>query len=296
MNSQSSRQNDTARLGRVIVKHARDALIDDMQIDSQWRELNYPQRPDFQKAQAEYDAFASALTAAGAELCYLPTDSSTGLDSRLYPRDAAVMCQRGAILCFSMGKMARRAEPAAIQRELERLRIPVCGIIERTGQLEGGDVVWLSDRILAVGLGYRTNSGGIEQLRTLLAGLIDELIIVPLPHWRGPADVFHLMSMISPIDSNLAAVYSPLLPVPFRERLLELGIDLIEVPDAEFDTQACNLLALAPREVLMLDGNPVTQSRLVAAGVSVHIYRGTEISLTGGGGPTCLTRPIERFI
>ncbi len=272
----------------------RDALIDEQQVDKQWRELNYPERPALPAALAEYDAFADALKAAGAELCFLPADDQTGLDS-LYPRDAAVMCDRGAILC-SMGKAARRNEPAALQETLANLNVPVAGQISGTGLLEGGDVVWLGQRTLAVGLGYRTNLEGIEQLRSILNGLIDELIIVPLPHWHGPNDVFHLMSMISPIDADLAAVYSPLLPVPFRERLLRLGISLVEVPDDEFESQACNILALAPRQALMPDGNPVTRSRLVAAGATVNVYHGNEISLKGGGGPTCLTRPIERFI
>ncbi|MDH3646472.1 MAG: arginine deiminase family protein [Gammaproteobacteria bacterium] len=288
-----TRQNDTAPLARVIVKHARDALIDDRQIDAQWRELNYPARPDLSAALAEYDEFVAALNKAGAELYLLPPDENTGLDS-LYPRDAAVMCEHGAILC-SMGKAARRGEPAALKSMFRRLEIPVCGEISGAGLLEGGDVVWLGEQILAVGLGYRTNAEGIEQLRELLTGVIDELIVVPLPHWRGPNDVFHLMSMISPIDSDLAAVYSPLLPVPFRERLLSLGIELVEIPDTEFATQACNILALGPRNVLIPDGNPQTQSRLVDANVAVHVYRGTEISQKGGGGPTCLTRPLERY-
>ena len=268
----ATRQNDTSQLGRVIIKHASDALIDDVHIDAQWRELNYPERPALEAAKLEYDAFAQALSESGAELCYLPTDESTGLDS-LYPRDAAIMCERGAIMC-SMGKTARRGEPAALKPMFGRLDIPVHGEISGAGLLEGGDVVWLRERTLAVGLGYRTNAQGIEQLRELLKGLADELIVVPLPHWRGANDVFHLMSMISPVDTNLAAVYSPLLPVPFRQRLLELGISFVEIPDSEFETQACNILATAPRKVLLPDGNPLTKSRLLEAGVSVQVYRG----------------------
>ena len=201
------RQNETGRLGRVIVKHVRDAFVDEQRVDTQWRELNYPNRPDFPTAIAEYDAFADTLTAAGAELCFLPPDDTTGLDS-LYPRDAAVTCDHGVILC-SMGKPARRGEPAALRRYLDRLDIPVCGEIAGTGLLEGGDVVWLGERILAVGQGYRTNAEGIAQLRAILRDVVDEIIVVPLPHWHGPDDVFHLMSIISPIDTDLAAVYSP---------------------------------------------------------------------------------------
>ena len=147
---------------------------------------------------------------------------------------------------------------------------------------------------IAVGRGYRTNDEGIRQLRQLTAELIDELIVVALPHWQGPNDVLHLMSLISPVDYNLALVYSKLLPVPFREWLLAWGIKLLEIPDAEYDSMGCNVLAVAPRKCIMLAGNPRTKAMLVNEGVEVWEYEGEEISRKGAGGPTCLTRPILR--
>jgi N-dimethylarginine dimethylaminohydrolase len=123
-----------------------------------------------------------------------------------------------------------------------------------------------------------------------------DVITVPLPHYRGPSDVFHLMSIISPVASDLAVVYSPLMPVPFREWLIVRGIELVEVPDAEFDTMGANVLAIAPRQCVMVEGNPVTRTRLESAGASVVEYDGREISLKGGGGPTCLTRPLARSV
>ena len=144
-------------------------------------------------------------------------------------RDAAVVCDRGVILC-SMGKPQRLGEPAAQEAALRALGYPIAGTIQPPGRLEGGDVVWLDERTMAVGRGYRTNDDGIAQLRRLLGDSIDDLIVVALPHWRGPGDVFHLMSIVSPVDRDLAVVYSPLMPVPFRERLLARGICLVEVP------------------------------------------------------------------
>ena len=154
--------------------------------------------------------------------------------------------------------------------------------------------MWLDERTIAVGRGYRTNAAGIEQLHALLGDSVDEVIAVALPHWRGPDDVFHLMSVISPIDRDLALVYSPLMSVPFRERLLERGMTLVEVPDDEFATMGANVLALAPRRCVMLAGNPKTRARLERAGAEVFEYDGQEISVKGGGGPTCLTRPLAR--
>ena len=119
---------------------------------------------------------------------------------------------------------------------------------------------------------------------------------MPLPHWQGPGDVFHLMSILSPVDDDLAVVYSPLMPVPFRERLLARGMQFVEVPDEEFDSMGANVLAIAPRRCIMVAGNPRTRALLERARAEVLVYSGAEISLKGGGGPTCLTRPIGRSV
>ena len=153
-------------------------------------------------------------------------------------------------------------------------------------------MTWLDRRTLAVGRGYRTSAGAIERVASLLPDV--DVLEVPLPHWRGPSDVFHLMSMLSPLAEDLLLVYSPLLPVPFREELLARGFELVEVPDEEFDSQGCNVLAVAPRVAVALEGNPESRRRMEAAGVEVHVFTGREISLPGCGGPTCLTRPLER--
>lgn len=284
--------SEVGALRRLVVKHARDAFSSQAAIDAEWRALSFTAPPRFSRALGEYDALLALLVDTGTEILRLPRAEGVGLDS-IYVRDASVVCKHGVILC-RMGKPQRGAEPAVQGRAFQSLGIPVVGAIADPGRLEGGDVVWLDARTVAVGRGYRTNDEGIRQLRGLLADSIDELIVVALPHWRGTADVFHLMSVISPIDRDLAVVYSPLLPVPFRERLLDRGIRLVEVPDEEFDTMGANVLALAPRRCVMLSGNPRTRGRLEEAGADVREYIGSEISLKGGGGPTCLTRPIER--
>jgi N-dimethylarginine dimethylaminohydrolase len=196
-----------------------------------------------------------------------------------------------------MGKPQRADEPASQQSALRAIDGPpplIVGTIQSPGKLEGGDVVWLDSRTVAVGCGYRTNEEGIRQFQHLLGDSIDELLIVPLPHWRGPSEVLHLMSLVSPVDRDLAVVYSPLMPVTFRERLQERGIALVEVPDTEFETMGTNVLALAPRRCLVLAGNSRTRAALELAGAEVIEYEGMEISVKGAGGPTCLTRPLSR--
>ncbi len=283
--------SEVGRLRRVVLKHVREAFGGPQAIAAEWQALNFTAPPDFSRALAEYDGFMECLASTGARIDLLPAAPGAGLDS-VYVRDASVVSHSGLILCH-MGKRQRAPEPAAQGQAFQEWSIRQHGRIEAPGKLEGGDVVWLDAKTLVVGRGYRTNPEGIRQLRALLDPSV-EVIVVPLPHWRGAGDVFHLMSIISPVDQDVAVVYSPLLPVPFRELLLERGVHLVEVPDEEFDTMGANVLALSPRRALMVDGNPRTRARLEQAGAEVLVYQGQEISVKGGGGPTCLTRPIER--
>jgi N-dimethylarginine dimethylaminohydrolase len=284
-------QSEVGTITRLLLKHARDAFVSQSAIDAQWRALNFTAPPDFAKAIAQYERFLAAVTAAGAETHFLPASGSVGLDS-IYVRDASIVCDRGVVVC-SMGKPLRETEPVALAETYRALGERILGTIVPPGRVEGGDVAWLDSGTLAVGRGYRTNDAGIAQLRQMLGPSI-ELVVVPLPHWRGMNDVFHLMSFLSPVDHNLAVVYSPLMPVTFRELLLERGMALVEVPDQEFDTMGTNVLATAPRRCVMVAGNPVVRRRLEQAGVEIVEYEGSEISLKGGGGPTCLTRPLQR--
>lgn len=286
-------QSEVGSIARLVVKHARDAFRSASAIAGEWQGLNFSSAPDFALAVDEYERFLDILGTAGADIQMLPPAGGVSLDS-IYVRDASVVCDRGVILC-RMGKQQRQAEPAAQGAALRAIGEPILGSIQPPGRLEGGDFVWLDARTAAVGRGYRTNDHGIAQLRALLGDSIDELLVVPLPHWRGEADVFHLMSIFSPIDAGLAVVHARLLPVPFRERLLERDVALVDVPDGEFETMGANVLALAPRRCVMIEGNPVTRARLEQAGVEVIEYRGREISVKGGGGPTCLTRPLRRI-
>ena len=287
-----SSHSESGKLTSLFLKKASAAFINDAHISKYWASLNYLEKPLIEKALAEYEAFEKILKDNGAQIFYFPEDSSVNMDS-IYCRDAAIATTKGMIIC-NMGKEGRKNEPLAQQKAYEAAGIPVLGVIKAPGTIEGGDVAWLDDNTLAVGHTYRTNEQGIQQLTNLLKPLGVKVITAPMPHYKGPSDVFHLMSVLSPIDTNLAVVYSPLMPIVFRNELITRGFELVEVPDTEFDSMGCNVLALAPRTCLMVKGNPITKSRLEAAGCKVIEYEGAEISVKGGGGPTCLTRPITR--
>jgi N-dimethylarginine dimethylaminohydrolase len=287
-------QSEVGKIDGIILKHPRDAFVSQDNVDTQWKRLNYSNPPDYNKAIEEYDYFADLLKTMIPDIHWLPAHESTGLDS-IYVRDSMIVTNAGIILC-NMGKGGRQGEPEACRKFLSETGIPILGEITGDATVEGGDIIWLDDSTLVVGQGYRTNKEGIGQLKQLTAEFINELIVVPLPHWRGRDGVFHLMSMISPVDDDLAVVYSRLLPVPFRELLIDRGIKLLEVPDSEYATMACNVLAVAPRKVITLNGNRHTKQMLKAEGVEVMEYTGEEISRKGAGGPTCLTRSLFRCV
>ncbi|MDQ3822366.1 MAG: arginine deiminase family protein, partial [Actinomycetota bacterium] len=165
-------------------------------------------------------------------------------------------------------------------------------VLDAPALAEGGDTVWLDERTLLVGRGYRTNDAGVDALRAALPGV--EVIAFDLPHLHGPGEVLHLMSLLSPLDVDLAVAYPPLMPVRLVELLAERGVRLVEVPDEEFERMGPNVLALGPRVALAVEGNDETRRRMERAGVDVCVYRGDEISRKGDGGPTCLTRPLLR--
>jgi dimethylargininase len=243
---------------------------------------------DLDRAQREHDAFVATLAALGSRVHALETE----LDSPdlVYTFDPLLVTDRGAI-SLRPGKANRAAEPGTLEAWTRAAGIPTVGRIEAPGTVEGGDTFWLRPDLFCIGRTLRTNDAGARQLAALVGG---DVRTFDLPYWKGPAELIHLMSVISPVADDLAVVYLPLLPVGLWQLLRELGIGLIEVPDVEFQTLGCNVLAVRPRVVVMAEGNPRTQAALIEAGCEVHTYPATEIGLNGSGGPTCMTRPILR--
>jgi dimethylargininase len=273
----------TDPLRRVLVRAPQEADAE------RWREYGWRAEPDFGAAMAEHEAFRGLLEEAGAEV--ILAEGEPGNPDAIYAYDPVLVGERGAVL-LRPGKDGRLGEPAALEADLARAGVPVAARVEAPGTIDGGDTLWLDRDTLLVGRGYRTNASGVEQLRTAFPDA--EVLSFDLPHWNGRAEVMHLMSLISPLDADLALVYPRLAPVRLVELLAERGIEMVEVPDDEFETMGPNVLALGPRRALALEGNDETRRRLEAAGVDVAVYKGDEISRKGDGGPTCLTRPILR--
>jgi N-dimethylarginine dimethylaminohydrolase len=253
---------------------------------------HYTARPDLGRARAEHDAMVGILRGVGCEVLVHDAPLSDHADA-VFVHDPVIVTDAGAVV-LRMGKALRRGEEAAAAAVLEALGVPVVAALEGEASAEGGDLLWLDHDTLAVGRGSRTNAEGVRQLTAALRPLGVETVPVPLPWAGGPGACLHLMSLISMLDHDLAVVHLPLLPVPFVELLESRSVELVAIPEDELATMAPNVLALAPRRCLALEGNPVTRRRLEAAGCEVLTYRGDELSLKAEGGPTCLTRPILR--
>lgn len=253
--------------------------------DGHWRE------PDRELLLTQHAEFVELLRSTGAEV--LVADPVEGLVDAVYTHDPAVMTPFGSIL-LQMRKPVRSPEPAAMRADFERLGVPVLGALTGDAVSDGGDKVWLDAQTLVVGRGYRTNASAVEQFQALLEPHGVTVIDVDLPHYLGPDAVLHLMSVISPIAPDLAVVYEPLAPVALLELLEERGISRITVDEDEMLTQGANILAVAPGEVVLAADNPKVLAKLLAAGVKVHEFAGTEVAVKGDGGPTCLTQPLWR--
>ena len=279
---------------KILLSHPKNAFFNQNKINSEFKELNFFDAPDYNESLNEYEAFIDILKFHDIELYFLDENNTNTIDS-IYAHDPFIISNDGAIIC-NMGKKNRISEIENVKIFLKNNEIPILGEISAPGKLEGGDIVWIDKYNIAIGIGYRSNIEGAKQLGEILSGCVKNIIPVPLPHWNGPNDCLHLMSNLSPIDSNLFLVFSKLLPVQFIQYLKENKIELIEVPFNEYETMACNVLAIAPREVIMLEGNPITKKLLENENVIVHTYKGSEISLKGAGGPTCLTKPFLRFL
>jgi dimethylargininase len=277
-------QSMWAPLRRVLVRAPDPASV------AAWQAYGWRGEPDPVRLAEEHEAFRGLLADVGAEVVVGETPAGVSPDA-IYVYDPALVTDDGAIL-LRPGKEGRRIEVDTMAADLVAAGVPIAARLEAPAQVEGGDAIWLDERTLLVGIGYRTNEAGVEALRDALPDV--NVLAFDLPHVTGPADVLHLMSLLSPLDRDLAVVYLPLLPVRLVQLLTDRGVELVEVPEDEFWTMGPNVLALAPRVALALDGNPVTRRRLEEAGVDVRVYRGDQLSRLGDGGPTCLTRPLLR--
>jgi dimethylargininase len=251
---------------------------------------HYAEQPNLAAARDEQAGLVGLLEDDGVEVIYHDVPLP-GLADAVFVHDPVIVTDRGTVV-LRMGKDLRRGEEDPLADALLEAGVPVAGRLQAPAIAEGGDLLWLDSTTLAVGQGFRTNRFALDQLVGLLPNV--EVVPVQLPYGAGPEACLHLMSLVSLVDADLAVVYRPLLPVPFLQLLETRGFRFVDVPEAELATHGTNVLAVAPGNCVMLEGNPITTQRLEDAGCSVRTYAGNEITLKAEGGATCLTRPVLR--
>jgi N-dimethylarginine dimethylaminohydrolase len=280
-------------LRRVLVCSPKTAGWDKLERAARWQELGFLHKPDFEKAQSQHAEMCRQLDLAGAEVLELSPADELSLDA-VYTHDASLATDFGLVV-MRPGKPNRIAE-ARSHHELcqDMVQMPILATIAEPGSTEAGDMVWLNSKTLLVGNGYRTNAQGIVQMRAALSSEGIEVIAAPLPYGAGPSACLHLMSLISLLDEHTALVDLPWLAVTTVELLKAQGYGFIEIDYRERETLASNVLSLGNKRLLVLEENAKTNAKLRAAGFDVRTFRGSELSINGGGGPTCLTRPLLR--
>jgi N-dimethylarginine dimethylaminohydrolase len=279
-------------LQRVLVCSPRNAGWNRPERVAGWQELGFQHAPDFTKSQAQHEMLCRELETAGAEVVELPSAQDFSLDA-VYAHDASLATDFGLIV-MRPGKTNRVAEGGHHWSFSETLGIPTLGKITAPGTTEAGDMVWLDSKTLLIGHGYRTNRAGIQQMRDLLSPKGVEVLSAPLPYGPGPSACLHLMSLMSLLDEHTALVDLPWLAVETVELLKSRGLNFIEIDYSERDTLACNVLSLGRKRLLAIEENLKTNNRLRQAGFDVRTFPGTDLCVNGGGGPTCLTRPLLR--
>jgi N-dimethylarginine dimethylaminohydrolase len=271
-----------APLRRVLVR--RPATSGDW-AGAAWR------TPDPDLLARQHEDFCALLAELGAEVEL--ADALEGQVDSVYMHDPMVMTGRGGI-ALQMAKPARAREPGHAAAELERLGIPVLGRLSGDEYADGGDRYWLDDSTMAIGLSYRTNRAGAAALARLAAPEGVTVETYDMAHDQGPGSVLHLQSFLSAVADGLCVVYEPLAPVRLLQDLRERETDWIAIDHDSYMAMGCNVLAIRSGIVVMVDAAPAVRRALEQRGVEVHVYDGSELSLKGDGGPTCLTQPLLR--
>jgi N-dimethylarginine dimethylaminohydrolase len=271
-----------APLRRVLVR--RPATSGDW-LGAGWRV------PDPAALERQHEAFCTLLEDLGAQVEVAP--ALEGQVDAVYMHDPLLVTARGGIP-LRMRKPARAREPAHAREELERLGVPVVAELPEGAYADGGDRFWVSDELMAIGLSYRTNRAGALAVAAIAVAEGVAVEAYDMAHDLGPEHVLHLQSFISAITDELCVVFEPLAPVRLLQDLRERGRDWIAIDRDSYDLMGCNILAVRPGVVVMVDGVPVVRRELERRGVEVHVYDGSELSLKGDGGPTCLTAPLLR--
>jgi len=285
-------QNMVSHLKKVLMKKPQNFMS---KVDSQ--KWNYTFPLDQEILYENYNEFYKIIKNSGAEIVDLKLrNEKEELCDSIFTHDPSLVLNDGAII-LNMGKNLRKKEAEEHINFYNEEKIPIIGKVINNGTIEGGDCLWINKKTLLVGESYRTNKIGIDQLGNIVNKHDIKLIPIKLPKYNNENSCFHLMSLISMLDEDLAIGYLKLLPLDLINLLNNNNIKIIEIPEDEYfksKTLAVNVLTLSPRNLVAMKGYPKTIDLLREYGCKINLFSGGELCIKAEGGPTCLTRPIWR--
>lgn len=267
--------------------------------------FNLPEgQPDLAGLQAEHDSFCDIMRSEGCEVVYLdpapPLVGTYGIPLRalVYARTATVI-DGGAIMDRNANHYKRGMERFYSKR-LTELGCPILYTVHGNGSFEASDLIFINPTCVALGRSVRTNDAGMAQVMAILRqNGIEDFVITDIPgpwrkrerQWGGASGYFHLDNVFGMAAEGVAVVHAGGVGYHFLDALDRRGVEIVEVPEAEVQTLAQNLLVLKPGVVLMPANNPSTAGALEAKGIKVHQLEMPEL-LKAGGGPKCITMPL----
>ncbi|AEF56307.1 dimethylarginine dimethylaminohydrolase family protein [Marinomonas posidonica] len=278
------------KMSKVLMRRPGDSLRQANQ--AQW---HYNHLFDAEKAIQQFDAFTQLIIDSDCEIVWME-EGNDGLCDAMFTRDASLITKVGAIP-LQMGKPLRAPEPELHKQTYEKLGIPILGQLTGDAKIEGGDTIWLNEKTLLVGMGFRSNQAGVAQLNELLNPHDIQVLGFDMPYWNGKDACLHLMSVISPLTESKYLVHPPLIPARLWQLLEAEGIECVIAPEDEFTASFglnLNVLPTSPDQCIMIDGFPKTKQVMEEHGVTVTVFEGDALCMACEGGPTCLTNPILR--
>lgn len=302
-------QNEHGTLKRVLMHRPGDEIK--LVTKETAPHFGFSSPVDFDKFLADFDLLTSSLEAMGTEVLLLAdilrddSDALAYISRRpniTYTRDLAVVLNAGCLL-MSMFEKGRKGDTWVIRRAMERLGIPILDEIKPPGFVEGGGVMFLSERQMIVSLCDRTTEPAIYQMcdRLLDEGHIDEIIMVPVPE-----GTIHIDGLLMFVSGSLAIGYKPDLEMYpsaiFRrghapeytwlpDYLEKNGFDLFEVTEQEMNQGCVNYVAVSPLKAVGYDKASRISAEIEKRGGETLSVPSEQL-FRGNAGPHCMTCPI----
>jgi N-dimethylarginine dimethylaminohydrolase len=236
------------------------------------------------EAKKQHREFSETLSSTGVEVLYV--ECRKDRHYQVYTRDVGITT-KGGVLLGKFREPARKGEEDFAEEVFVKEGIPIVGRVS-AGSLEGGDVHYVDDETLAIGVGARSTIEGITEAEVIFKRL--GLTVIPV---EFPEEYLHLDLLFVVIGERMCVACTEMLPRSFIVVLKDKKFSILEVSKEEAIALKTNVLSLDEKTVLSFRENWRLNAELEALGFEV-LKPEINIFTRGGGGPRCLTFPLER--